>query len=187
MRDPSHENGQGLQRATLAGGCFWCVEAVFSELKGVLSVLSGYTGGSVPDPSYEQVCTGRTGHAEAIQISFDPGQVSFGDLLKVFFAVHDPTTLDRQGADVGTQYRSAIFYASPEQRSQAEATIRELESQRLWPAPIVTQLEPLSIFYPAEAYHQGYFASNPQQPYCRAVVAPKVAKFRKQFLDRLAR
>ncbi|HLL76872.1 MAG TPA: peptide-methionine (S)-S-oxide reductase MsrA [Pyrinomonadaceae bacterium] len=176
---------QGLEQATLAGGCFWCVEAVFDELRGVERVESGYAGGRVPDPSYEQVCTGTTGHAEAVRVTYDPGIVSYRDLLGVFFSTHDPTQLNRQGADVGTQYRSAVFYDSPEQRETAQQVIAELEAQRVWDAPVVTTLEPLTEFYPAEDYHRDYFRRNPNQGYCRAVIAPKVAKFRKQFLDRL--
>ena len=174
-----------LETATLAGGCFWCVEAVFDELRGVESVASGYTGGDVANPSYQQVCTGRTGHAEAIEIRFDPQVVSYRELLEVFFTVHDPTTLNRQGADVGSQYRSAIFYHTPEQREIAEATIAALDAEKIWDAPVVTQVAPAGEFYPAEGYHQEYFANNPSQPYCRAVVAPKVAKFRQKFLGRL--
>jgi peptide-methionine (S)-S-oxide reductase len=171
--------------ATLAGGCFWCVEAVFDDLKGVLSVESGYSGGHVPNPSYRQVCDGNTGHAEVVQITFDPDVLAFKDLLKVFFTVHDPTTLNRQGNDVGTQYRSAIFYHSDEQKATAEAVIRELTMEQLWSQPIVTEVTPFDKFYLAEDYHQEYFANNPNQPYCRAVVAPKVAKFRKHYYDRL--
>jgi len=171
------------QIATLAGGCFWCVEAVFDDLRGVLSVESGYTGGHVANPTYRQVCTGATGHAEAARITFDPQQISYADLLRVFFSVHDPTSLNRQGADVGTQYRSAIFYHDETQKQTAESVIRELEVTHLWPDPIVTTLEKMDLFYPAEDYHQEYFANNPNQPYCQAVVAPKVVKFRKQFLD----
>jgi peptide-methionine (S)-S-oxide reductase len=173
--------------ATLAGGCFWCVDSVFDELKGVSKVVSGYTGGTVDDPTYEQVCTGTTGHAEAVEVTFDPDVVSFEDLLGVFFTVHDPTTLNRQGADIGTQYRSAIFYNSDEQKRIAEEKIAELNSAGLWPSPIVTEVAPLKIFYPAEEYHQRYFEKNPNQPYCRAVVAPKVTKFRKEYFDRLKR
>jgi peptide-methionine (S)-S-oxide reductase len=173
------------ERATLAGGCFWCLEAVFEQLKGVESVVSGYAGGSTPDPNYKQVCSGTTNHAEVVQVSFDPAVISYRDLLEVFFATHDPTTLNRQGADVGTQYRSAIFYDSPEQKRIAEETIAALNAEDLWPRPIVTQIAPLEKFYPAEDYHQGYFRGNPGQPYCAAVVEPKVLKFRKKFADRL--
>jgi peptide-methionine (S)-S-oxide reductase len=181
------EKREGLTHATLGGGCFWCLEAVFLDLKGVCRVQSGYAGGTVPNPTYEQVCSGRTGHAEVVQVDFDPTELSYADLLKVFFAIHDPTTLNRQGADVGTQYRSVIFTHDPEQEATARDVIRELEAEGLFDAPIVTQVEPLETFYPAEGYHQEYFARNPYQPYCMAVVAPKVGKFRKQFVDRLKR
>jgi peptide-methionine (S)-S-oxide reductase len=176
-----------LETATLAGGCFWCVEAVFDELRGVESVVSGYTGGEVARPTYQQVCTGTTGHAEAIQVTFDPSVVSFRELLEVFFTVHDPTTLNRQGGDVGTQYRSAIFYHTPEQREIAVQTIAALEAEKIWDAPVVTEITPFTEFYPAEDYHQEYFRNNGNQPYCRAVVAPKVTKFRQKYLERLKR
>lgn len=171
--------------ATLAGGCFWCLEAVFDDLRGVESVESGYMGGQVANPTYKQVCTGTTGHAEVVRVTFDPRVVSFRELLEVFFTIHDPTTLNRQGADFGTQYRSAIFYHSPEQKETAEETIAELEAEEIWDAPIVTEVVPAGEFYVAEDYHQEYFAQNPAQPYCRAVVAPKVAKFRQKFLGKL--
>jgi len=171
--------------AILAGGCFWCVEAVFDQLKGVESVESGYSGGHVPNPTYKQVCSETTGHAEAARITFDPSTLSYYDLLNVFFAVHDPTTLNRQGNDVGTSYRSAIFYQSPEQKATAEQVIAELTAQQIWPNPIVTEVTAFDAFYLAEDYHQEYFANNPFQPYCMAVVAPKVTKFRKKFVDRL--
>lgn len=171
--------------ATLAGGCFWCLEAVFQQLKGVAKVESGYAGGTVPNPSYEAVCTGRTGHAEVVQVTYDPDVISFRDLLEVFFTIHDPTTRDRQGPDVGTQYRSAIFYHSPEQRVTAEQVIADLEAQKLWDDPIVTEVVPLAAFYPAEEYHRDYYLRNPNQAYCRAVVAPKVAKARKLHFERL--
>jgi len=173
------------QIATLAGGCFWCLEAVFDELNGVVSVESGYSGGHVDNPSYQAVCTGMTGHAEVVQVTFDPSTLSYRDLLRVFFTVHDPTTLNRQGADVGTQYRSAIFYHDDSQRADAEAVIRELTESKLWPNPIVTEVTKFDKFFAAEDYHQEYFVNNPRQPYCMAVVAPKVAKFRKHFVDRL--
>ncbi len=173
------------QIATLAGGCFWCLEAVFDELNGVISVESGYAGGHVDNPSYQAVCTGMTGHAEVVQVTFDPSTLSYRDLLRVFFTVHDPTTLNRQGADVGTQYRSAIFYHDDSQRADAEAVIRELTESKLWPNPIVTEVTKFDKFFAAEDYHQEYFVNNPSQPYCMAVVAPKVAKFRKHFVDRL--
>jgi peptide-methionine (S)-S-oxide reductase len=176
---------QQKETATLAGGCFWCLEAVYDQLKGVSSVESGYAGGSVQNPSYEQVCTGRTGHAEVIQITYDPQVVSFKDLLDVFFTIHDPTTLDRQGNDVGTQYRSAIFYHSPEQKAVAEQTIAEVNNQHVWKNPIVTQVAPLEKFYPAEAYHQEYFVNHGSQPYCRVVIEPKVSKFRKHYMEKL--
>ena len=175
------------ERATLAGGCFWCLEAVFDELRGVESAVSGYTGGTAPNPAYQQVCTGRTGHAEAVQVTFDPAIISFKDLLDVYFTIHDPTTLNRQGNDTGTQYRSAIFYHSPEQREVAEKTIRDLEAAKLWSNPIVTELQPLTEFYPAEEYHQEYFVRNPYQPYCQVIIAPKVAKARSHFLEMLKR
>jgi peptide-methionine (S)-S-oxide reductase len=177
--------GKQSQVATLAGGCFWCLEAVFDELKGVDSVESGYTGGSVPNPSYQEVCTGSTGHAEAVQVTFDPAALSYRNLLKVFFTIHDPTTLNRQGADSGTQYRSAIFYHDEDQKETAEQVMAELGKAGLWDDPIVTELAPLDKFYVAEKYHQEYFASNPWQPYCRVVIAPKVAKFRKEFVAAL--
>jgi peptide-methionine (S)-S-oxide reductase len=173
------------ERATLAGGCFWCLEAVFDELKGVASVESGYSGGHVPDPSYRAVCTGTTGHAEVVQVSFDPGVISYEDILRVFFAIHDPTTLNRQGNDVGTQYRSAIFYHTPEQKAAAEKVMAELSAAGIWGRPIVTEIVPFEKVYVAEDYHQEYFANNPYQPYCMAIVAPKVHKFRKQFVDML--
>ena len=173
------------ETATLAGGCFWCLEAVFERLKGVRHVVSGYTGGRQPNPSYEAVCTGATGHAEAVQITFDPDEISYRELLELFFAFHDPTTLNRQGADVGTQYRSAIFYHTPEQRQTAEQVIRALADERVYDAPIVTQLEALTTFYPAEAYHQGYYRSHPTQPYCHAVISPKMAKLRNKYRERL--
>ena len=171
--------------ATLAGGCFWCLEAAFQDLKGVERVQSGYAGGRVANPSYEQVCTGTTGHAEVVQITFDPEVVSFDDLLHVFFTIHDPTTLNRQGVDVGTQYRSAIFYHTADQKAAAERVIAELQSEHVWDDPIVTELKPLEAFYPAEEYHRDYFRRNPTQGYCSAVIAPKVAKVRKLFLDKL--
>jgi len=171
--------------ATLAGGCFWCLEAVFDQLEGVEDVVSGYAGGHVPNPTYKHVCTGETGHAEVVQVTFDPQVVSYRDLLKVFFAIHDPTTLNRQGGDVGTQYRSAIFTHSDEQEQAAEAVIGELNEAGIWDEPIVTEVSPFEVFYPAEEYHQEYFARNPYQAYCQIVIAPKVAKFRKQYLERL--
>jgi peptide-methionine (S)-S-oxide reductase len=173
--------------ALLGGGCFWCVEAVFSDLNGVREVKSGYAGGAVPNPSYEAVCTGRTGHAEVVRIEYDPSVLSYADLLRVFFATHDPTTLNRQGGDVGTQYRSVIFTNSDEERQTAEAVRDEIEAQGIWDDRIVTEIVPAAPFYPAEAYHDDYFALHPEAGYCRAVIAPKVVKFRKQFADRLKR
>jgi peptide-methionine (S)-S-oxide reductase len=169
------------EQATLAGGCFWCLEAVFEQLKGVEKVVSGYAGGHLDSPTYRQVCDGNTGHAEVVQVTFDPARISYKQLLQIFFATHDPTTLNRQGGDVGTQYRSAIFYHSPEQKATAEEVIAELSAQSIWPGQIVTQVVPLERFYPAEDYHQGYYRANPAQGYCQAVISPKVAKFRKQF------
>lgn len=173
------------QVTTLAGGCFWCLEAVYDEVKGVKSVESGYAGGHVENPSYKAVCTGVTGHAEVVRVTFDDDIVSYRDLLNVFFGIHDPTTLNRQGADVGTQYRSAIFYHDEEQKKIAEEVIKDLEAQKIFDKPIVTTLEEMDKFYVAEDYHQEYFANNPYQPYCMAVVAPKVNKFRKHYLDML--
>lgn len=171
--------------ATLAGGCFWCLEAVYDQLKGIEDVVSGYSNGHVRNPSYQQVCTGMTGHAEVVQIKYNPQEVNFRDLLNIFFTIHDPTTLNRQGNDVGTQYRSAIFYHTPEQKATAEQVIAELNAAHVWDDPIVTEVAPIESFYPAEDYHQEYFARNPYQPYCRVVVAPKVAKFRKQYFEQL--
>jgi peptide-methionine (S)-S-oxide reductase len=169
------------ETATLAGGCFWCLEAVFESVRGVESVKSGYAGGYKADPTYEEVCTGTTGHAEVVQVTFDPAAVSYEQLLEIFFAIHDPTTLNRQGGDVGTQYRSAIFTHSPGQKRIAERTIEELDSNGPWDDPIVTEVEPLETFYPAEAHHDTYFRRNPAQPYCRVVIDPKVRKFRQRF------
>jgi peptide-methionine (S)-S-oxide reductase len=171
--------------ATLGGGCFWCLEAVFEQLRGVDKVESGYSGGTLDHPNYRQVCGGDTGHAEVVRVTFDPSVVSYREVLEVFFATHDPTTPDRQGADEGTQYRSAIFYHSDAQREVAEKLIAELEASKTWDDPIVTEVEPAKEFYKAEDYHQGYFRANPTQPYCQAVVSPKVAKFRKHFLNKL--
>ncbi len=179
------EPSDGKEVATLGGGCFWCLQPIFQDLRGVARVVVGYSGGRVGNPTYDQVCTDTTGHAEAAQVTFDPAVISYEDLLRVFFSVHDPTTLNRQGQDVGTQYRSAIFFQGPEQKAGAERVIRE--AARLWADPIVTEVAPLAAFYPAEAYHQDYFAKNPHAGYCRAVVAPKVAKFRKEFGPRLKR
>jgi peptide-methionine (S)-S-oxide reductase len=171
--------------ATLGGGCFWCLEAVYNETQGVESAISGYMGGLRPDPTYEQVCSGATGHVEVVQVTFDPAAISFRDILEIFFAIHDPTTLNRQGNDRGTQYRSVIFYHSPEQQEASEAMLRELAEERVFPDPVVTALEPAVAFFAAEAYHQRYFANNPNQPYCSYVVAPKVQKFRRKFAERM--
>lgn len=171
--------------ATLGGGCFWCLEAVFEQLQGVTRVVSGYAGGQARNPTYEQVCGGRTGHAEVVQVSFDPAVIGYRDVLRVFFTIHDPTTLNRQGADVGTQYRSVIFYHTPRQHGDAQAVIAELAAEGLWEREVVTQLVPFSEFWPAEDYHQHYFQNNPVQPYCALTIAPKVAKFRKKFFERL--
>ena len=176
---------KNLETATLAAGCFWCVEAVFDDLRGVESVESGYSGGYTANPTYQQVCSETTGHAEVVQIKFDPKVISFKEILQVFFSVHDPTTLNRQGNDVGTSYRSAIFYHSDEQRKTAEEVIKEVEAEAVYDNSIVTEVKPFDKFYIAENYHQEYFANNPNQPYCAAIVAPKVAKFRKKFVDRL--
>jgi len=177
----------GKEIATLAGGCFWCLEAVYDQMKGVDSVESGYMGGHTANPTYTAVCSGATGHAEVVRITFDPKVASYKDLLNVFFVIHDPTTLNRQGNDEGTQYRSAIFYHSPEQKRVAEEVIAELSAEHVYDDPIVTEVSPAQAFHVAEGYHQEYFQRNPQQPYCQFVVAPKVAKFRKTFLDRLKR
>jgi peptide-methionine (S)-S-oxide reductase len=171
--------------ATLGGGCFWCLEAVFEMVDGVRGVRSGYAGGHAVDPTYEQVCTGTTGHAEVVQVSFDPTVVSYREVLEIFFAIHDPTTLNRQGADVGTQYRSVVFTHSADQEAQARALIEELRRDGPWDDPIVTQVEPLDAFHPAEAYHDDYYRRNPLQPYCSVVIGPKVAKFRQRFAHRL--
>lgn len=170
-----------LEKATLGGGCFWCLEAVYSEMDGVVSVTSGYMGGHVKNPSYREVCTGSTGHIEVVQITFDPSVTSFREILEVFFAIHDPTTPDRQGNDVGAQYRSAIFFHSGEQRTEAERMIREIDASGLWNNPVVTEVRPAEVFYAAEDYHQHYFRDNPYQPYCQFVISPKVRKFREKF------
>jgi peptide-methionine (S)-S-oxide reductase len=174
-----------IEIATLGGGCFWCTEAVFTELNGVEKVESGYSGGTTENPTYKQVCSGETGHAETVQITFDPNVISYEELLKVFFTVHDPTTLNRQGADVGRQYRSVIFYHNDQQRSTAEKVIREVAGSGIWNGPIVTKLEPFTAFYKAESYHQDYFQNNPRQPYCQMVIAPKLGKFREHYSKRL--
>ncbi len=182
LMNPSQIN---TETATLGGGCFWCLEAVYDELRGILSVESGYAGGAVPNPTYRQVTTGQTGHAEVIQITFDPTAISFKDILNVFFTIHDPTTLNRQGADVGTQYRSAIYYHSEEQHVIADEVIAEMENAGLWPNPIVTEVTPFDVFYVAEDYHQEYYANNSYQPYCQVVIAPKLAKARARFQEQL--
>lgn len=175
----------GNETVTLGGGCFWCLEAVFDGLRGVASVESGYMGGTKVNPTYEEVCSGRTGHAEVVRVTLDPRVVSFKEILEVFFVIHDPTTLNRQGNDFGTQYRSVIFYRTAEQKAVAEQVIANLGGAGLWRDPIVTEVSPASVFYVAEGYHQEYFERNPYQPYCQFVVAPKVAKFRKHFLEKL--
>jgi len=188
--DTTTSNGQqpaSLEVATLGGGCFWCLEAVFDGLQGVTDVVSGYAGGHVQNPDYKSVCTGRTGHAEVVQVTFDPSVVTYEDVLGIFFAIHDPTTLNRQGADVGTQYRSAIYYHSDAQKATAEALIARLNAEHIWPNPIVTEVTAAPTFYPAEDYHQEYFKRNPYQGYCQAVISPKVAKFRKQYSAKLKR
>lgn len=173
--------------ATLGGGCFWCIEVIFDELRGVSDVVSGYMGGNSPNPTYRDVCSGATGHAEVIQVHFDPGVISFREILDVFFTIHDPTTLNYQGNDMGTQYRSVIFYHSPEQQRSAAETVADFDRQRVWDRPIVTEISAAQTFYPAEDYHQEYYVNNPDQGYCRIVIAPKVAKFRNKFLARLKR
>ena len=173
------------ETATLAGGCFWCLEAAFERLQGVASVIPGYTGGQVANASYHNVCGGTTGHAEAIQVTFDPGVISFRELLETFFSIHDPTTLNYQGNDVGTQYRSAIFYHTPEQKTGAERIIGELEESGVWAQPMVTEVRPLAEFYPAEEYHHQYYRRNPEQGYCQVVIAPKMAKFRQKYAAKL--
>ncbi len=179
------EKGKQLETAYLGGGCFWCLEAVFDELVGVVCVESGYSGGKVVAPSYQEVCTGDTGHAEVVRLTFDPQVVSYSDILKIFFTIHDPTTPNRQGGDVGTQYRSLILYRDQAQKQVAEQVIKEIEAEKIWDKPLVTQLVPFEAFYIAEDYHQEYFKKNPYQGYCQMVVAPKVAKFRQKFAARL--
>lgn len=178
------EDARG-ELATLGGGCFWCLEAVYRRVEGVAEVASGYAGGDVPNPTYQAVCSGTTGHAEVVQVRFDPSAIRYEEILEIFFAIHDPTTMNRQGADVGTQYRSVVFYHSPEQEATARRVIAELEAAGVWGSPIVTELAPLDVFYPAEDYHKAYFERNGGQPYCQVVVAPKVAKFRQKFAHRL--
>ncbi|MBW7883400.1 MAG: peptide-methionine (S)-S-oxide reductase MsrA [Caldilineaceae bacterium] len=187
MSTDEKEKNAAREVATLGGGCFWCLEAVYVELRGVEKVQSGYAGGHVANPTYRAVCSGTTGHAEVVQVTFDPETIGYREILKVFFAIHDPTTLNRQGADVGTQYRSVIFYHNEAQKQIAQEVIGELSAARLWPNPIVTELAPLNGFYVAEGYHQDYYANNANQPYCQVVIAPKVAKFRKEFVGQLRR
>ncbi len=184
-QDTIERQPNSFQIATLGGGCFWCLEAVYDELKGVDKVESGYAGGTVKNPTYRDVCAGTTGHAEVTQITFDPKVISFKELLEIFFTVHDPTTLNRQGADVGTQYRSVIFYHDEEQKKIAERVIAEINAAKIWERPIVTEVSPFTAFYKAEGYHQDYYVNNPGQPYCQVVIAPKVVKFRKQFKAKL--
>jgi peptide-methionine (S)-S-oxide reductase len=184
-KQPGGTPGQKPEIATLGGGCFWCLEAVYEQLNGVLQVASGYTGGSVANPTYKQVCSGTTGHAEVVQVTFDPTTVSYKEILGIFFSIHDPTTLNRQGADIGTQYRSAVFYHSDEQKRNAEMLLKELDGAGIWDSPIVTEITPLTTFYPAEDYHQGYYRNHKYQPYCQAVITPKLTKFRKQYLAKL--
>ncbi len=185
--DATGSDATALTTATLAGGCFWCLEAVFLQLKGVSGAQSGYAGGRRPSPTYEQVCAGSTGHAEVVRVSYDPSVIAFADLLDLFFTIHDPTTLNRQGADSGTQYRSAVFFETAEQEGETRAKIAALTFEQRWGDPIVTEVVPLTQFWPAEKYHDDYFARNPQNPYCAAVIAPKVAKARKQFFEKLAK
>jgi len=185
MTDTSQATPTGSELATLGGGCFWCLEAVFDQVKGVDRVESGYMGGGRPNPTYEAVCTGTTGYAEIIQIRFDPNVISFRELLEIFFGIHDPTTLNRQGNDAGTQYRSAIFYHSPAQETTAKEMIEKLTKDKLFDSPIVTEVVPASTFYIAESYHQEYFVQNPSQPYCAYLISPKIAKFRQQFAEKL--
>jgi len=184
MSQPSSEKSN-LEIATLAGGCFWCTEAAFSIIKGVERIEPGYTGGVVPNPSYEQVSTGETGHAEAAQIYFDPKIISFREILEIFFTMHDPTSLNRQGADIGTQYRSAIFYNTQSQKETAEKLIDDLNAEKIWDRPIVTEVVPLKYFYKAETYHKDYFKKHPKEPYCQAVIAPKIAKLQAHFIDKI--
>lgn len=182
MTQDADVGSETTEHATIAGGCFWCLEAVFEMVNGITNVESGYTGGHLPDPNYQQVCSDTTGHAEAVQLSFDPGIISFKQILSIFFSAHDPTTLNRQGPDIGHSYRSAIFYHSKKQQRCAESLLKELGEAAVWDSPIVTELAPFSIFYRAEEYHQQYFRTNPGQPYCQVIIAPKLAKFRKEFL-----
>jgi peptide-methionine (S)-S-oxide reductase len=184
MSQQPSEN-KNLEVATLAAGCFWCTEAAFSIIKGMERIEPGYTGGNVPNPSYEEVSTGTTGHAEAAQIFFDPKVISYKEILEIFFTIHDPTSLNRQGADIGTQYRSAIFYHNPEQKTTAEKLIDELNKEGIWNKPIVTEVEPLKVFYKAETYHKDYYKKHPKEPYCQAVITPKIAKLQQHFIDKI--
>jgi len=184
-QDQTNHDLKQIETATLGGGCFWCTEAVFAEIRGVIKVTSGYSGGRLANPTYEQVSTGTTGHAEAVQIVFDPAVVSFREILEVFFAMHDPTTLNRQGADVGTQYRSVVFYHTSRQKTTAEKLIKELNNAKVYDTPIVTQIQPFTAFYSAEDYHKDYFKRNPKQAYCKLVIAPKLAKLREHYLEKL--
>jgi peptide-methionine (S)-S-oxide reductase len=181
MESQVYQSDKYLEKATLGGGCFWCLEAVFDQVDGVTEVISGYAGGSVVNPSYQEVCSGNTGHAEVVQITYDPLKVSYSQLLDIFFAIHDPTTLNRQGADVGSQYRSVIFYHSPQQQAVANSKIAEVAKSDEYDGKIVTEVMPLPTFYKAEGYHQDYFAKHPEQPYCEIVISPKVAKFKTEF------
>ena len=174
-----------ISTATLGGGCFWCLEAVFSDIQGVLKVISGYSGGKVVNPTYEQICSGKTGHAEVVQISFEPKVISFEELLEIFFIIHDPTQLNRQGNDIGTQYRSVVFYHSDDQKDEVSLMIKALENKNMWKNPIVTELTPLDVFYPSEDYHQNYYKKNPPQAYCSFVISPKISKVQKKFSHRL--
>jgi peptide-methionine (S)-S-oxide reductase len=185
IMDSQQASSKERDVATLGGGCFWCTEAIFDQLKGVGKVESGYSGGKVPNPSYEDVCTGSTGHAESIQITFNPKQISFKEILQIFFTTHDPTTLNRQGADVGTQYRSAIFYHNPDQEAVAKQVIKETNAAKIWKKPIVTEVVPFKAFYKAEDYHQEYFKNNSRQPYCQVVIAPKIVKLREHYREKL--
>jgi len=184
QEDAKKDHATDKEVATLAGGCFWCLEAIFKEVSGIEKVVSGYSGGTTVNPSYAQVCSGATGHAESVQLTYDPQQTSFREILAIFFAVHDPTTLNRQGTDVGTQYRSAIFCHNEQQKSEAAEAINQFNASKTWGAPVVTQLAPFKDFYPAEEYHREYFARNPDNPYCSVVIAPKLDKFRKQYLKK---
>lgn len=185
MNHQGDQQPNGFEKATLGGGCFWCLEAVYENVQGVERVVSGYTGGHLINPTYEQVCSGTTGHAEVVQVTFDPSVIGYKEILEIFFAMHDPTTLNRQGNDIGPQYRSAIFHHNPEQKKIAEETMRELEAEGIWDQPIVTEVTPLDVFFPAESVHHEYYRRNPFQPYCQFVIAPKVAELRRRYAHRL--